>query len=256
MRIISLLNKCSNLKSFVYSKDSIEEVKGAEAYVVDIRARKNGLAKCSICDQPMPVYDRQKVSRLFEFVPLWGIKVYFRYRMRRVSCSKCGVKIESIPWAEGKNHLTKPYQIFLAKWARRLSWKETSEAFQTSWENVYRSVKSVVEYGLAKRSLDGITAIGIDEWMYAKGHKYLTLVYQINDGMKRLLFIEDGRTKKALNNCFDQLDAEGRKGIQFVCTDMWKNYLDVIAERIPQALNILDRFHIVQALNKALDKVR
>jgi transposase len=256
VRTITLLNKCYNLKSFVYSKDTIEEVKGTEAYVVEIRSRKNGAAKCSICNQPMPVYDRQKVSRLFEFVPLWGIKVYFRYRMRRVSCSKCGVKIESIPWAEGKNHLTKPYQIFLAKWARRLSWKETSEAFQTSWENVYRSVKSVVEYGLAKRSLDGITAIGIDEWMYAKGHKYLTLVYQINDGMKRLLFIEDGRTKKSLNNCFDQLGSEERKKIRFVCTDMWKNYLDVIAERIPQALNILDRFHIVQTLNKALDKVR
>ncbi len=256
MRIITLLNKFYYLKSFVYSKDSIEEVKDAKAYVVEIQVRKNGLAKCSGCEQPMPVYDRQKVSRLFEFVPLWGMNVYFRYRMRRVSCSKCGVKIESIPWADGKSHLTKPYQIFLAKWARRLSWKETAEVFQTSWDNVYRSVKSVVEYGLAKRSLNGVTAIGIDEWMYAKGHKCLTLVYQINDGIKRLLFIEDGRTKKALNNCFDQLGAEGRKEIKFVCTDMWKNYLDVIAKRIPQALNILDRFHIVQTLNKALDKVR
>ena len=44
--------------------------------------------------------------------------------------------------------------------------------------------------------------------------------------------------------------------IEFVCSDMWKPYLDVIAEKCSQALNILDRFHIVAKLNKALDEVR
>lgn len=161
-----------------------------------------------------------------------------------------------MPWAEAKSHLTKAFQVFLAKWARRLSWKETAEVFQTSWENVFRSVKLVVSYGLSNRSLDNITAIGVDEWQYNKGHKYLTLVYQINAGMKRLLFISKDRTKKSLNDFFDELGEKRSKEIKYVCTDMWKHYLSVIAKRIPRALNILDRFHIVQQLNKALDKIR
>jgi transposase len=256
MRIITLLNKCYYFKSFVYKEDYLTVINKNEVYIVDIVPRKNSKALCSKCKSECSIYDHQKDYRLFEFVPIWGIKVYFKYLMRRVSCNKCGVRVESIPWAEGKNHLTKAYQIFLAKWARRLSWKETAEAFQTSWENVFNSVKFVVMFGLLNRCLNGVTAIGIDEWQYNKGHKYLTLVYQINAGVKRLLFVTKDRTKESLNKFFDEFEEEKSKDIKYVCTDMWKPYLSVIAKRIPHALNILDRFHIVQKLNKAIDKVR
>jgi hypothetical protein len=50
---------------------------------------------------------------------------------------------------------------FLARWARRLSWRETARAFQTSWEAVYRSVDWFVQYGLAHRELRGVEAIGV-----------------------------------------------------------------------------------------------
>lgn len=256
MRIITLLNKFYPLKSFVYVKDQLEKIEGSESYVVDIIPRKNGIVKCSICCLSCSIYDSNKQSRLFEFVPLWGMKVYLRYFMRRVSCVYCGVRVEKVPWAEGKNHLTKGYQIFLAQWARRLSWKETAEVFCTSWENVFRSVRWIVTYGLTHQSLVGISAIGIDEWQYGYGHQYVTLVYQINDGIKRLLFITKDRTKESLNLFFDKLGPNKSSQLKYICTDMWRNYLDVIAERVPQALNILDRFHIVQKLNKALDKVR
>lgn len=256
MRIITLLNKFYNFKSFVYLKDQIEQINEKDAYVVDIVPRKNGNVICSICKRRCSGYDHQNEARLFEFVPIWGMKVYFRYLMRRVYCETCGVRVESVPWAEGKSHLTGAYQIFLAKWARRLSWKETAEVFGVSWVNVYISVKSIVSYGLLNRCLDGVKAIGIDEWQHNLGHKYVTLVYQIDDGMKRLLFISKDRTKKSLEEFFDEFGEKRSKLIQYVCTDMWKNYLNVIRERIPDAMNILDRFHIVQKLNKALDKVR
>jgi len=95
--------------------------------------------------------------------------------------------VEQVPWAEGNEHITKPYQLFLARWARKLSWKEVAESFGTTWDNVFRSVKAVVEYGLKHRRMDGITAIGVDEIQYGKGQQYLTLVYQIDAGMRRLL---------------------------------------------------------------------
>jgi hypothetical protein len=53
--------------------------------------------------------------------------------------------VESVPWARGKSRLTLACQLFLARWARRLSWKETAEAFRTSWDNVYTAVRSVVD---------------------------------------------------------------------------------------------------------------
>ena len=59
-------------------------------------------------------------------MPLWGMAVSFLYAMRRVNCPKCGVKVEQVPWADGKCHLTTSYRWFLARWAKRLSWKEVA----------------------------------------------------------------------------------------------------------------------------------
>jgi hypothetical protein len=75
--------------------------------------------------------------------------------------------------------------LFLARWARKLSWKETAEAFRTSWEKVFDAVEHVVTFGLEHRALGQIDAIGVDEIQYAKGHKYLTLVYQSNRPLTR-----------------------------------------------------------------------
>jgi len=113
--------------------------------------------------------------------PLWGFLVFLLYTMRRVNCRRCGiVAVEEVPWGDGKRTLTKAYMLFLARWARRLSWKETAEAFRTSWDKVFDAVEHVVTFGLEHRVLGQIDAIGVDEIQYAKGHKYLTLVYRIH----------------------------------------------------------------------------
>ena len=125
--------------------------------------------------------------REFEFIPVWNIPVSLSYTMRRVDCPTCGIKVEAVPWAQGKHACCDVYRHFLASWARRLSWKETAACFHTNWDTVCRSVKWVVDFGLKHRDLEDVTAIGVDEVSYSKGHKYMTLVYQIDSGRKRLL---------------------------------------------------------------------
>jgi hypothetical protein len=105
--------------------------------------------------------------------------------MRRVDC-ECGVKVEQVPWATGKETVTIPFKLFLADWARLLSWKDTGLRFGVSWDIVFRAVEYVVNWGLEHRDLSNITAVGIDEIKWRIGHTYLTLVYQINTGFQRL----------------------------------------------------------------------
>ena len=256
MRIETILNKGYRHKSFIYRTANFEQVGRKEAVVVDIVPRKNGLARCSVCSAICSVYDQSPDVRLFDFVPWGNILMYFRYRMRRVDCREHGVRVEQVPWAEGKEHMTKPYQLFLARWARKLSWKDVAESFGTTWDNVFRSVKAVVEYGLKHRRMDGITAIGADEIHYGKGHKYLTLVYQIDAGVRRLLFVGKERKAKTLLRFFRDLGKERCAQLQFVCSDMWQPYIKVIQKKASKALHILDRFHIVQRLGKAIDEIR
>ncbi len=151
--------------------------KASKSIEVEVRERVGSKGKCSVCQTPAPTYDHLNVRR-FEFVPFWGFVVFLLYRMRRVSCPQCGVKVEAVPWGCGKHQMTTAYVLFLAHWAKKLSWKDVALSFHTSWDKVCQAVEVVVAWGLEHRTLGPIQAIGVDEIAYGKGHKYLTLVYQ------------------------------------------------------------------------------
>jgi transposase len=254
LQLITILNRCHRFPGFVYRQACFTS--DHRSIEITVRPRKGSRAVCSRCHQPGPGYD-QLAERRFEFVPFWGFLVFLMYSMRRVDCRHCeAVVVEEVPWGDGKHTLTRAYMLFLARWARKLSWKETAEAFRTSWEKVFDAVEYVVTFGLEHRVLGQIDAIGVDEIQYAKGHKYLTLVYQIDLGVTRLLWVGRERTIESFQGFFTMLGDEVASRIVFVCSDMWKPYLKVIREKCSAALHILDRFHIVAKMNKALDEVR
>ena len=82
------------------------------------------------------------------------------------------------------------------------------------------------------------------------------MVYQIDKGCKRLLWVGEHRIIRTTLRFFRWLGKDRCGLLQFVCTDMWKAYLKVVAKKAPQALDILDRFHMVSKRNKAIDHVR
>jgi len=255
MRIQTILNRVEKFKSFTYGDARLIEQDGGPALVVQIAARKNSRPYCSGCLKQGRPYDHL-AERRFEFVPLWGILVFLAYRMRRVDCPRCGVTVEIVPWGDGKNQLTTTYRWFLASWAKRLSWSEVGSIFRTSWESVCRAVEHAVEWGLAHRDLSGVTALGIDEVAWQRGHTYMTLVYDISGATKRLLAVAEHRTEASLRACLEGLGRPACLGVRFVCSDMWRPYLKVIREKLGHAIHVLDRFHVMQQFGKALDEIR
>ncbi len=254
MRIEKVLREVCKFKGFVVRASRFEGKK----MIFSVSERKGSRAICSRCGSPGSAYDRLD-TRLFEFIPFWGLTCFFEYKMRRVSCKECGVTVEKIPWASGKSNSTTHFQLFLASWAKLLAWKTVAGRFNTSWDTVRRAVEFVVAYGLAHRSLDGVEAIGVDEVQWLTGHKYLTLVYQLNGATRRLLWVGKERTSKTFDTFFNVME-EAREGfcdgIRFLCSDMWKPYIKVAGKRLPNVIHILDRFHVMQKFGKAIDKIR
>lgn len=260
MLVKTLLNRCHPIKGFVYGAVCLaEDENGPQSALelqVNVQPRAGSKARCGGCGRKGPTYDTARTARRFSYIPFWAFSVVLLYCMRRVDCPDCGVTTEQVPWAEGKNRTCDAYRIFLARWAKRLPWQEVARIFGVSWGIVYRSVSWVVSYGLSHRKLDGVEAIGIDEVAVWKGHKYLTVVYEISKGSVRLLWVGKDRTEETLRGFFDMFGEARSKALKYVASDMWKPYLTVIAERAGQALNILDRFHIAKHLNQAIDEVR
>lgn len=253
MRLLTFVNSMLHFKGFVFEKTFFTD--NNNTLVIGVRPHERNKPVCSGCSRKGTTYDHG-ATRTFEHTPIWGIPVLFEYTMRRVDCKRCGVKVESTPWADGKQRMTNDFRQFLSSWGKRLPWSEVATCFRTSWNTVYRAVSATVAWGLENRDLSNINAIGIDEIHIRKGHNYMTLVYQIDEGKRRLLAIRPGRKIKTLMRCFRDIGPEAYTNIRFVCSDMWKAYLTVIAKRLPQAIHVLDKFHIVAHLHKAVDEVR
>ncbi len=259
LQVKTILNHVQRFVGFVYQQVRLHGTPGLAAFIeIRIEPHQGIRGRCSRCRRPSPGYDRLE-ERRWLFVPLWGIETYFYYRPRRLRCAEHGVVVEHIPWSDGKRPVTCAMMGFLARWARRLSWLETARAFQTSWDMVYRSVEWFVEWGLAHRLVSGVQSIGVDEIHWGRGLRadnFLTVIYQIDAGCRRLLWVGRRRTEATLRRGLRALGPEFAKGLRFVCSDMWKPYLNVIAVEAGQALHVLDRFHITSHLNQAVDEVR
>jgi transposase len=252
--VTNLLKRVLPLKGFRYAEARWDEHTG-EVIEVELAARRGARARCSCCKLPAPGYDRAAEVRRWQFIGLWGLALFFLYRPRRVECRRCGVRVELLPWATGKLRLCDALRVFLAQWARLLAWQDVALRFQVSWNDVYGAVKWVVRYGLRHRDRSGITALGVDEVCVGKG-RFWSVVYQIDEGMRRLLWIGKDRKAATLQVFFHRLGAARCAQVRFICSDLWKAYLKVIAERLPAALHILDRFHIRQNLSTAIDQIR
>jgi transposase len=260
LQVKTILNQVQRFVGFVYREVRLHcsHEGQPQSIEITIEAHAGIRGRCSRCRKPSPGYDRLPVRRWL-FVPLWNIPTWFCYAPRRVKCGEHGVVVEYIPWSDGKRPVTCAMMGFLARWARRLSWRETARTFQTSWEAVYRSVQWFVEWGLAHRELRGVESIGVDEIHWGRGLKadnFLTVIYQIDAHCRRLLWVGRRRSQATLRRGLKALGPEVVKGLRFVCSDMWKPYLQVIADQAGQALHVLDRFHITSHLNEAVDQVR
>jgi len=225
-----------------------------ERIVIELEPRKNWRLPCGICGELARVRDRLK-ARTWRHVPLWGIPSEIRYRPARVRCPKChAVKVEAMPWSHGKSPLTVGLIWLLAAWAKLLAWKVVANQFCVHWNSVQGAVRQAVDYGLKHREMGSVLCIGIDELSRKKGHVYVTNVYDLDT--KRLIWSGEGRSKETLAAFFQEHGNAMKDKVIGVCCDMWQPYIDLVQERLPDAVLIFDKFHIVQHLNRAVDEVR
>jgi transposase len=256
MLLKTILNRVYRHKGFVYQNGKfIEGEDGREGIEVGVEPRANSKPICSGCQRVCPGYDHL-AERRYQMVPVWGFTVHLVYRPRRVACRQCGVKVEQLPWAKGKETTTQALQWHLVFWTKYLALAQVAAVFRMHWHTVFSAVETAVEWGLARRSLDNVQAIGVDEVQWQKGHRYLTLVYQIDAGCRRLLYVGRERTAESLRGFFAAMPQQLAAGLKYVCSDMWQPYLEVLSEYAAQAVHVLDRYHIVAKLNKAIDEVR
>ena len=250
MLVKSIIRETLGIKDHVVEAVAWDE----RGITVRLGLRRRRRLPCGTCETRSRVRDRLRPRR-WKHVPLWGIAVTLVYAPARVRCSCCGkVRVEAIPWTQGKSPLSTGLIWLLSAWCKLLPWNVVAGLFGVHWNTVAAAVRQAVAYGLEQRELGSVLCIGIDELSRRKGHVYVTNVYDLEH--KRLLWSGEGRGRETLDTFFEEHGEALRHTVKGVCCDMWQPYIDAIREHLPDATLVFDKFHIVQHLMQAMDEVR
>jgi transposase len=250
MLLASIIRRTLGIKHHVVKKVGQDE----SGFTVELDVHACRRLPCGSCGALCRVRDRL-APRTWRHVPLWGIAVKLIYRPARVSCEQCGaVRVESIPWSQGKCRLSEGLIWLLSAWCRLLAWEQVARLFGVHWNTVATAVRQAVSYGLAHRDMGNILYIGVDELSRQKGHVYVTNVYDLKQ--KRLIWSGEGRSQETLKAFFAEHGKAIKDKVKGVCCDMWQPYIDIIHDNLPDTPLVFDRFHITQQLLKAVDGVR
>lgn len=198
------------------------------------------------------VKDRR--SRKWRHLDLAGMHCSLRYVLRRVSCPRCGVTAEMVPWAEHGSWFTRPFEDMSAYLAQHASKTVVTNAMRIAWETVGAIAARVVERRLPGDRLDGLTHIGVDELSYRKHHEYVTVV--VDHAKARVVWAAPGKNADTLRSFFSELGKERCTKLEAVTIDMSQAYITAVTEASPQAQIIFDRFHVQRLVQDAVDEVR
>ena len=251
MRIATLLNKLLGLQGLWVR--ALEYQASKRRLVLDVVPRwRRG--RCGRCGRKSR-RNKDRSTRYWRQLDLFGTRTYLRYRIRRVICKRCGVVKEQVPWARWGGRFTVVFEQEVAWLGQRVDLSAAAEYFRVSWRSVRGILQRVVEqHWDEQQRLEGLRMIGVDEISYRKHHRYLTVVVDHLTG--RVVWAGKDRKVKSLLRFFRKLGPERAAALEAVSMDMWEPYWVVVRKKAPQAQVIFDRFHIVKHLNQAVDETR
>jgi transposase len=220
--------------------------------VIDVKPR-NRRPKCGICGRTGPRYDRSP-PRLWRHLALGRTRFWLRYSPRRVTCKRCGVRVERVPWAAHDSCFTREFDEMTAWLAQRMDRSATCRLMGINWRTVGTIIQRVVGARLDSTRLEELYIIGVDELSHRRYHQYVTTV--VDHVKARVVWVGEGKGELTLEQFFDELGPDRAKKLTHVTQDLSAPFIKVVSERAPQAKQVFDRFHIQKLANEALDEVR
>ena len=172
-----------------------------DGLVIDVRPTWR-IGRCGDCQRKAPSNGKSTGNKQkWRHLDLAGIKCWIRYRMRRVSCPKCGVKVEHVPWAESNTRFTKAFEMHTAYLAQKNDKTAVTKQMRIAWATVGKIVTRVVRrlQGAVDR-LDGLRLIGVDELSYRRHHQYVTVVVDHERG--EVVWAAEGKSAATLKQFF------------------------------------------------------
>lgn len=226
---------------------------------IDIDFESGANFKCPQCGKLCPAYDSE-VKR-WRHMNFWQHATFLSARVPRVECPEHKVRQVEVPWARPQSGFTLMFEALIMAFAREMPVAAISALVGEHDTRLWRVVRHYVGKAHAAQDWSKVTAVAVDETATRKGHRYATVVVEIDPQGKqeaRLLFMTPERTASSVGEFVAAMPAHGasREQVQFAAIDMSPAYEKGVAEHLPAAAVVFDRFHVMKLAGEAVDGVR
>jgi len=243
-----------NIECYVITRCEKEDVSQSLNFYLEPTTSRVCCSKCG----NLTTNNSRHIHRSIRDIPI-GVymKVYLHYEVIDYKCPFCkGYTHYSLPLVSSHARVTDRFRMYIGKMCNLLSPKEVSEEFDLDDNTVYRYEKYFLERKLSAVNFDNLVHIGVDEISFRKGHKYMTIVYDMTSGKAIPIFYAKGKTKEALQSFYDQLTQEQKSTIKTVNMDMSTSYIPCTEENLKNVDIVIDKFHVIKELNKRVEEER
>ena len=249
MRVTTAFNKMVGLPGASVATVTF----GPDGLVLGLR-RRTGRPVCACGRRGTGVYDRS--VRRWRHLD-WGVsKLWLEAEIRRLDCRRCGrVRTEQVPWARPRARHSRDFEDVVAWLAQHTDKTTIAALLRSSWQTIDAIVGRVVGERLNSARLEGLLRIGVDEVSFRKGHRYLTVVADHDQG-GRVVWAGEGRNAQVLEAFYDELGPAGCAGLQAISLDLGGPYHKATNAKAPHVRQCADPFHVIKLANEAIDKTR
>jgi len=225
-----------------------------EEVTVHIEYSPSAALMCPNCDHPCQGYDVR--PRRWRHLDTCQYRTVLAAKVPRVKCPDHGVHQIDVPWSEPGSSFTALFEALVIDWMKETSLSAVGRRLRLSWDQVDGIQSRAVRRGLARRKLEKIERLGVDETSFQKRHEYVTVVCDAD--RSRVLYVADGRGNGVLGDFYKSLSQEQLSGVQSVAMDMWRPYIKDTLSAVPGAEQKIafDRFHVAKYLSDAVNNIR
>jgi transposase len=210
---------------------------------------------CPECGQDLAVYDHAS-ERVWRHLDSCQFLTFLHARAPRLACPEHGVRQVRLPWAEAGSRFTHLFEVLAIDVLLAANVKRAAEILRITWDEAWHLMERAVMRGRAAKGSELPTHLGVDEKAISKGHRYMTLVCDLQQATVE--YIGEERKEDSLGAYFQAFPLEQRQAIEAISLDMWPAYINACQAHVPQAEQkmVFDRFHIMRHVLEAVDKVR
>lgn len=217
--------------------------------------RRGGRFSCAGCGEVgLPVHDT--VEKTWRHLNFFQYKCYLHLRNPRTKCPRCGERLWIPPWGRKQSGFTSLFEAFVLRLARKMPVLQIAELVGETDTRIWRIVRTHVRRAYSKKAFKMSGKIGVDETSSRKGHNYVTIFADTESG--EVLFATEGKNANTIKAFSEELPNHGANAEQVkeITMDMSPAFISGAAEYLPDASVTFDKFHVIKALNAALDAVR